>query len=213
MSYFRGQVTLQPVSAVTEDRIVNTWHFEAPEVTDGLPSAASQAAMSATLIAFYNDIQGLMPDSKVALGTHRVDWYRLADVSPRIPRWGADFTLTGLSTSDSFPTEVAMCASYQAARISGVNQASRRGRVFIGPLTEATSSGARPTGAARTTINAAMEAVALDSNGALGYTWVVYSQKLGTGATVTNGWCDNAYDTQRRRGQDPTVRDTWEQSA
>jgi hypothetical protein len=58
-----------------------------------------------------------------------------------------------------------------------------------------------------------MEAVALDSNTALGYTWVAYSGKLGTGTVVTNGWCDNSFDTQRRRGQDPTVRDTWEQEA
>lgn len=213
MSYFLAQVTLAPVSAVTEDRVVNTWHFSAPEVVDGLPSETSQTAMSSSLIAFYNDIKGLLPDTKIASTGHRVDWYRLADTTPRVPRWGETFGLTGLSTSDPMPTEVAMCASYQAERISGVSQASRRGRLFIGPLVEATNSGGRPTSAARSTINDAMEAVALDSNGALGYTWVAYSQKLSTGATVTNGWCDNSYDTQRRRGQDPTVRDTWEQEA
>jgi hypothetical protein len=36
--------------------------------------------------------------------------------------------------------------------------------------------------------------------------WVVYSPKLDAFAEVDNLWVDNAFDTQRRRGERPTAR-------
>jgi hypothetical protein len=43
----------------------------------------------------------------------------------------------------------------------------------------------------------------------LAVTWVVVSQVGIEANVVTAGWCDNAFDTQRRRGNDPSARDTW----
>jgi hypothetical protein len=40
-------------------------------------------------------------------------------------------------------------------------------------------------------------------------TWVTVSPTAGTSGVVTDGWVDNAWDTQRSRGAAPTMRIDW----
>jgi hypothetical protein len=40
-------------------------------------------------------------------------------------------------------------------------------------------------------------------------TLAVWSPSNGDAVPVTDGWVDNAWDTQRRRGIDRTARSTW----
>jgi len=42
-----------------------------------------------------------------------------------------------------------------------------------------------------------------------GWDWVVYSPTNGNTVNVDNGWVDNAFDTQRRRGLAVTARTNW----
>jgi hypothetical protein len=44
------------------------------------------------------------------------------------------------------------------------------------------------------------------SQAATAWKWAVYSTVNATGVEVTNGWVENAWDTQRRRGRIATVR-------
>lgn len=92
-------------------------------------------------------------------------------------------------------------------------QARRRGRIYLGPFgqtvlgTTAVTSD-RPLAAAVTAIANAATALATATAGAV-VPWVIYSPTNGSGAVVTDGWVDNAFDTQRRRGVAATSRTLW----
>jgi hypothetical protein len=108
------------------------------------------------------------------------------------------------------PPEVAICLSYQAAKISGVPQARRRGRVFIGPLnTSAMGTDGRPATAFINALVGAADALK-DPAGAPDWDWSTWSSFDPTVSTVIdNGWVDNEFDTQRRRGRKYTTRTTF----
>jgi hypothetical protein len=82
--------------------------------------------------------------------------------------------------------------------------------VFIGPLGSSSiiSEGdARPTGELKGDLVQAAQV--LRGNTALGVEWVVRSDTTGATAPVTDGWVDNAFDTQRRRGNRATQRNVF----
>jgi hypothetical protein len=84
--------------------------------------------------------------------------------------------------------------------------------VYIGPLgvtvnaANATDVAARPTTASKNTILQGIRKLNTAVNGAINLTWVVYSRKLNAFAAVHDMWVDDAFDTQRRRGEAPTTR-------
>lgn len=197
------QTTLWMDSGLPEDYAVNTWHIN----TTAVDPAAGMAAFFADLQTFYTSIDNYL--SSLCEGTLAVRGYNMDDPTPRVPFFIDGVALT-VGTS-SYPTEVAMCLSFQGARISGENQARRRGRIYLGPLSPTTGDGAtgRPTTTFRTDCLAAMDTLADDALADPTYAWVVWSEAAGSGTVVTNGWVDNAFDTQRRRGLDPTVRTSW----
>lgn len=102
-----------------------------------------------------------------------------------------------------------MVTSFQGARTSGSVQARRRGRIYIGPLKTTTSTNGRPNSTAITTLATASSALGIDLNAVADTTWCVWSPTSGTAVPITDGWVDNAFDTQRRRGWDPTSRTTY----
>lgn len=84
----------------------------------------------------------------------------------------------------------------------------RRGRTYIGPMS---ASGLITTGGdvyiTTPVVNVlAAAADALITNQANGLRLAVYSEADGVARVITNGWVDNAYDIQRKRGAAPTVR-------
>jgi hypothetical protein len=121
------------------------------------------------------------------------------------------------------PNEVALCLSYQAVAISGESQARRRGRIFFGPLcntanTLSATGECRPSAALVTALCGAATLLATPAATAAGdlVHWAVYSPTTDLTETiddafqdVDNGWVDNSFDTQRRRGRDATARTTW----
>jgi len=111
----------------------------------------------------------------------------------------------------SLPAEVALCTSFNA---SGSGPARRRrGRMFIGPfntgaLGTATSSETPPAGELMGVLRDATERL----NSAMvvwGGQLCVWSRADAELKPVTDGWVDNAWDIQRRRGVDPSARTTW----
>jgi hypothetical protein len=101
--------------------------------------------------------------------------------------------------------------SFQGAQESGANMRRRRGRLYLPPMDTSSLSlvGGRVTVAAPTvtTIVNAADAM-LNMSSTLGLQWAVFSPTTlaETGSydaafeDVTNGWVDNEWDIQRRRG-------------
>ncbi|MCA1705407.1 MAG: hypothetical protein LC808_19980, partial [Actinobacteria bacterium] len=84
--------------------------------------------------------------------------------------------------------------------------------VYIGPLGSnagaITNGDLRPIVGLRNTLVGA--ATYLRDANNVEATWSAYSKlaPLDTGAVI-GGWIDDAFDTQRRRGLDPTKKDPW----
>lgn len=207
---FRAQVVFPMFTNLPKDVITNTFHFT-PLTPIGLQTAAGIA--TPWLADFYELAYGggtnmaayMLP----LLAT--VHWYDLEDPPPRQPHivpLGATISL-GVS---EIPTEVAAVVSFQGDPISGVPQSRRRGRVYIGALTNAAmdpgSGSSFPvlTTATLTALDNAATGLLAASGSQADLRWVVHSTVAGTDAIVTNGWVDNSPDTQRRRSVDALSR-------
>ena len=141
--------------------------------------------------------------------------YDLAQAKPRVPvyTWTGNTNCIAASNSQ-IPPEVAVCLSYKADPIPGNNPASMRGRMYIGGIGTGVAVGTgsafpAPNGSLIAGMAAAATGWANGITGAPAWNWVVYSRKLGVHWNVTNGWIDNAFDIQRRRGNAATARTTW----
>lgn len=215
MPIVRAQLAWTHDSGLPEDAIVNTFHFDCP-----VDDTATAESIAGALDRFYNVAALSQPVraymSSELSGTGQLKLYNLPDPEPRIP-WYTTAMAIVPGTGAPLPEEVALCASFQGDPVSGVNPARRRGRIFIGPLNVDVMSGGGVNVSATDNIAASAERILADlaADGNLA-TWVVYSRAndpLGNGsgpvAEVTNGWVDNAFDTQRRRGTAPTARALW----
>lgn len=200
MPHFKAQVTLAMASNIPEDNVVNTFHFESSD------PAFMAATVPVALKDAYQIIRPMLPVT-VKQNGHSIKVYSMAQPEPRVPIYDGTFNFTTAPSGDPMPPEVALCCSFQAARISGDDQRNRRGRVYLGPHRK---NGLETDGRPHPDVisqAAAFGQFLLDaSDGWANTKWVVYSPTNGTMANVVNGWVDNAWDTQRRRGIRPTAR-------
>lgn len=205
---YRYLVTLAPVSGVAEDRIVNTWHLKA--VTIGQPSAAQWDSVHAAFQTFYQVFDQYMAADFVALTGHTMKAYALIDSEPRQPVDEGTMTLSGLNAA-AIPPECALTLSMRALYVSGQNPQRFRGRVYLGPwATTAVDGDGRPLAALITAVTGA--ASTLKSSLAAigdGVQLAIYSRTDETLRAVSEGWCDNEFDTQRSRGRQATARNVW----
>jgi hypothetical protein len=229
MANLRAQVVFHSQSGKPEDRVVNTFHFQAGTHSDGTAEAIKNK-----LASFYNvstpiaqtggtGIAGYLSNS-ISRGTFpaEVRVYNLADPKPRLPIVKT-FILGNASdmTALELPSEVALCLSFFGTR----NLPRLRGRVYLGPfLNTALSDDSGAAYKSRPAPNL-VDTIRQAAKGLLqGFTeasWAVWSNGLytvnkvpqppvpGSSALVTAGWVDNAWDTQRRRGFDASTRLTY----
>lgn len=215
MPQLRYQVSLDRDGGLPENVVVNVWHFDTDQsIADDADDIADR------LIAFYQALSAQPWWAGSLAGTGHVKAYDMNQAKPRPPVYEDDFTIVPASTS--LPAELAVCLSFQADPVAGVNQGRRRGRVYLGPFSEQATLGTGGTRAdvlVNPELVAAITAAAADlahgpdaGDGRL----AVYSPTLDVTGTVadafndvTNGWVDNAWDIQRRRGGDATIRTTW----
>lgn len=214
-----AQVTFEDDSGLARDRIVNTFNFVDTGNVAITPPTSALDEYSLALFNFYTTAHtgstSRLTDflSSTLSGAWSIRYYDLAAPAPRSPL--RIETMSAMTPAGSaMPQETALCLSYEAAKLSGFNQKNRRGRIYFGPLAQTAlgSTPARPNGNANQllpTLVAAGKFLADHTWAAGSRRWVVYSQKFGTWATVTNGWVDNEFDTQRRRGYRSTVRSTF----
>lgn len=198
MPALRAKVTLKKSTNLPEDACTNTWHFTGEE--------SDAPAITTKLQDFYRGWQTWIT-SNIA-GTFPVSWYDLDDTPPRVPFLQTTLALSS-SVPSAMPEEVALCMSFQALPLSGFHQSSRRNRVYLGPFAQAAMdtglAGNRPKAQLRTDIATAGAALKTASDAA-SWSWVVRSEKSGVVALVHDGWVDDAFDTQRRRGVAPITR-------
>ena len=204
MPFYRTQMTLKMVSNVSADFCVNTMHFLGNSLLDDITN------IKAGVFSFYDDVRTIFP-ANVAQNGHDLKIYNLADPQPRYPIDESVYNFTAAPTGDALPHECAVVLSFQAERSSGIPQARRRNRIFLGPIREpvVTSDGRLDTAVATTIANAGDSLNVFMAATTPRTDWVVYSPTDITGDLVDNGWVDNAFDTQRRRGRKPTQRITF----
>lgn len=199
MPFFKHQVILHTDDNLPENYITNTICTFGPSISD--------ANTLSNLVADWYIAMSLLWGTGLQLQGHEIKTYDMADPEPRAPVDYRVFNLTALSGEERLPSEVAICISFQGDMVSGEPQSRRRGRIYFGPCRADYNFNGQP-GQAFTTELRGHAADFLASVKALGvgYDWCVWSTVTGGGVPVTNGWVDNAWDTQRRRGQKATVR-------
>lgn len=220
----RVQYTLQGISALPRDRYVNTFYFSSAGSLD-TGSGTSDVVDAADLVeGFYSfvvtattkRVAEYLAQPAIAATGGSIKVYNMGDPEPRVPAINRALTLPGMVATAALPAEMAVCLSFQGARVSGQEQASRRGRIFIGPLnTAASDATASPhvSTALITTLQGAAKNLRVSAE-AKGLQWCVYSPTksvdllTGYRTTVDETWVDNAFDVQRRRGAAATTRTT-----
>nr|CRY95207.1 hypothetical protein [uncultured prokaryote] len=204
----QAQIVLKTTDGLSENFVSNTLYFI------GISPEEATLGLAPILKDFYDDIRPWLGPS-LAQSNHVIKMYDPDLPKPNYPFAETTFNLAVAPAGGGLPTEVALVLSFQGARISGASQASRRGRIYLGPLNQSSldPSGLRPSGAVVLGAIAAYEtmadAVAILPALGTGFP-AVRSQKLGTDVAVSNGWIDNAFDTQRRRGVAPSGRNTFD---
>lgn len=209
----RLQVQIPRDNGLPEDIVTNTWYF----MDD---AASSVSAVEAQLLAdnlwgFYDDFQSWF--STVVASPITISVYDMGDSEPRAPVLEDTYTFTPPSNG-GLPAENAICLSFEATPISGVSQRNRRGRIYLGPLAEATLSTSESGGDYRIA-SAFLTAIdnfytdMLTDMIADGWVHVIYSPTLHAAgplasavSTASLRWVDNTFDHQRRRGAKPTSR-------
>lgn len=203
MPAYRLQQTIATVDNTAANYATNTFHFIADDDTE-LP------AIQTAVQAFYNTWRPEM-NNLVRQNTHEYKFYNMSDPEPRAPVLEGSFNLTTAPAGTPLPTEVSLCLSFQGTKVSGEPQARRRGRVYLPFITSASmGSDARPdAGCITAAVNCGTNLLAA-SVAAAGWDWIVASTfDPISGAIVDNGWVDNEWDTQRRRGRVATARTTY----
>lgn len=202
MPFYLATVTLATTSGIAADKVENTYAFS------GSNAGTDVVAIDGLLSDLYDDLAGTY--SQIVSGTgHEISIVNLDDPQPRYPIYIAIYAFPSTPTGASTARELAICSSFQADRQSGIPQARRRGRVYIGPIDSALlDSTGMLTPTAVNNVVAAFDTfwTAAASSAVV---WSVYSRVDQDLYAISNGWVDNAPDVQRRRGTAATLRTTW----
>jgi len=197
------QATIFPTSNLAADAATNTFSFTA--------DSASTMALGplVQLENFYKSMVSIFPNT-IRQDDHLLKAYNRADPEPRAPIATRLFSFTAAPGGAPLPPEVSLCLSFQALKLSGQPQARRRGRVYLGPLRQdRVGTDGRPTAGLLTSALDAGTALLASSDASALWSWDIWSTVGAAGVLVDNGWCDNEFDTQRRRGRIATLRQTF----
>lgn len=219
-------VTLPSVTGLSRDDVVNTFTFHQtggilPSDLDDIFTALNQfyeATDALVLNSISSYIGPAMTRSKpVIVRFYDIDGHLNGTPagSPVLIR-GTDWSLGGSASSNGLPSEVAICLTAYADFNGDVEfgpgtrpRARDRARVYIGPLNVTAQTTAigrtKPDGALITNL---AEAGARLARAPMGPDWVVWSRRAAATKIVTSCSVDDAFDTQRRRGERPTAKTT-----
>lgn len=232
--WFRTQIVIPHTTGLPEDAVMNTWHWLTESAEDRDVCATDFALR---LLAFYSGWVDDFGSSQYDWG--HVAWKTIdfTDAKPRYPfAIGEIAPGSGHTAGYDLPAEVAVCLSMKAAVESGDNVRRKRGRIYVGPFTLPGPADQPRVGT--DLIGSITDAfqTAFGEPDDSGTTVAVYSpythhavpvgERLdpetmpeisdalpASFAPVVSFWCDNAWDTQRRRGVKATTRNTFDLGA
>lgn len=196
MPTMRCMVILNMTSGVPEDACVNTLHFF------GEPTPGNLAGISTAIGVFYDSISGVLART-ISFAASRLKFYNLDHSMPRAPIHETALTAGSEPVNTPLPHELCMCLSFEGLRISGIPQARRRGRIYLGPLgTNVLTSNGDLSTTETDVVRDAAQVFVQTSDTTPDWSWVVLSRAStpDAPAIVQSGWVDNAFDVQRRRG-------------
>lgn len=224
--WYRVQVIIPHDNGLPEDAVINTWHYSIAGSGD---RAVLASDFEAQLDAFYTGWVTTMASSAMDWTQIVTKHYDFLEDQPRLPFYEGTIT-PGAPTASlgDWPAEVSVCLSMQGLSESGVNMRRRRGRVYLGPFAGGASDWPLFP-------NAYADQIATAADSAFFGTGVaqlsIYSPYTHHGVAVGDKltkempeipdflpasfneaervWCDNAWDTQRRRGLKATYRKTF----
>lgn len=201
MAAVKAQVVLKTVDNVSENFVSNTFCFDGPD-----PISEVTGIMSA-LTAFYNSVGTNLLGVGITAGPHEVKFYDMPGVKPNYPVFTGALTLSGAPGGAILPPECALVLSFQGQKAPGFPQRRRRGRIYIGPIKASLNTDGRPTSSAVSSLAAYGANLRTAINALPGSTqWSVWSTVDQQAVAVNDGWVDNEWDTQRRRGLRRTSR-------
>lgn len=221
---YRMTVTMNRKSSVERDKVMNTWHFIAPS---GTPTSTDFGNMMNVYKEFLESIRSWFsatlagqPDSLL------VEFWKLTAEKPP-PGTGLGPPVSsgqmGWTTPPStvgYPSEVSSCITLDGTTVldaehgtGGTRPASRkRNRKYVGPLAatagsaDPTTSEIRPTVTFRTALTNAILTHLINAAIAKGWALTGFSPTNWQTFPLKSVWVDDAFDTQRRRGEEPTIQ-------
>lgn len=201
MPHYRFQQQIQTADNTPANYATNTLHFFADDV-------AALSGVVTAVSTFYNTFRTRM-STLCRQNGHTYKIYDLADPEPRAPVLEGGWNFSAPPSNAPLPPETSLCLSFQSNKQSGVPQSRRRNRIFV-PFIAANAAGTdgRPLPATVTELAGCGDALLASSDAATTWQWVIFSTIVPISAAppVDNGWVDNEWDTQRRRGRTSVSR-------
>jgi hypothetical protein len=204
------QWSWQAASERPEDVITNSFHFQNTDIVTDYDNVKDMLENFYTVMAegSSRSIVEFMSISTIT-GNWTLKAYALEDPKPRQPviQWQG---FSPPANTQALPTEVALVQSFQADIESGEIPARRRNRVYLGPFNrDALGNYGRPDDTLVSSMIFQGKQLIAESQASLRWTWVAYSPTTDEANAITNGWVDNAWDSQRRRGLYYSQRGTY----
>jgi len=231
MAVVRYAAVWRHASGLARDQVVNTFHVNQTTLEPNLLGVrdAITAFYQVTPTGGVRPVSAYLSDLLLDYRVKAYDVTTLPSGSPIMDQ-GPFVRATAATLNDNMPSEVAACISYQGTPTGGLIQPRRRGRIYIGPFNTsarntATGQTHTPSLQMLTDFRLAYSKLTADCDpyGEL----VVYSRPFagrfgavkdngqpkpnlparpGTTVDITQVWTDNAFDTQRRRGERATAK-------
>lgn len=203
---YKAVVQLAAGSALPRDVSENVYFIE---WSSGTPAGSDFDAACLAFAHFWNNAatgsvramyQYLARDRDYSTNACKTVFYQMPSTPGPTgsPAHSSPFTLLNPGSGTvGLPDQVAVCNSFHASLTGVVTHPGRhRGRVFLGPPLMADLIRS-------TTLILDTELAAANWN------WVVFSRADWIGRTVSGGYVDDRFDTQRRRLERTTGRLTW----
>jgi hypothetical protein len=202
MAGYFAQVTLLAKSGDPADNQVNGFAFE----ETGAPTFGEMDTYTTAIKDFYDDVQTVNGANGLETSGHLVKFYDILGAAPNYPIYETTWSFAAATLAVDLPLEVALAVSYKNTVNNTVPRARRRGRIYISGWTESVNSTGRPSSIAYEGLADAYKTFA-DTVNTIGTMEAgVWSRRDGVVYPIQEIWCDNEWDTQRRRGTRPTVR-------
>lgn len=207
MAWIRTQVEQQYITNLPADVVVNTLHWTTPYPIDNIP------ARDAILVAInnaYGNIETYRSAYLKDTAGLTVKMYDVTAPPGTSPFYiGGPYNMSSPASATNLPLECAAVVSFRRQSTGGDIPARMRGRAYLGPFNvtalddgDATTPPKLASGLITGLVNWATDLYAVGE----GVQWAVYSRTDDAMYDVNDGWVDETWDTQRRRGNEPGAR-------